>query len=259
MILAIDIGLKNLAMCLMSCADKTNFKTYKIHLWDVFNILETDKIRECDILQKNGKVCNKKCNYKYINNETNNIVYCCKIHFPKTIKINKTHKVVEKKMKDYLLQDIAKCVVINLQSIYDENPIFKEITSIIIELQPKINPKMKFTSHIVYGKLVELYKDTDTTIRFVRASTKLRAYTGPPVECKLKGEYAKRKWLSVEYCKWILNNEFNEEEKQKWQPLFESFKKKDDASDVSLFCINALRGIPKIQHKSKKTRIKKFK
>lgn len=259
MILAIDIGLKNLAMCLMSCTDKSDLKTYKIHLWDVFDILETDKIKECSNLQKNGKVCNKKCNYKYKNNETHDIVYCCKLHFPKSIKINNTHKVVEKKMKDYLLQDIAKCVVIKLQSIYDENPIFKEITSIIIELQPKINPKMKFTSHIVYGKLVELYKDTDTTIRFVRASTKLRAYTGPHVECKLKGDYAKRKWLSVQYCKWILNNEFNDEEKEKWQSIFESFKKKDDASDVSLFCINALRGIPRIQNKYKKTTIKKFK
>lgn len=246
--LAIDIGLRNLAMCVMSANDKSNLETFNIHLWDVFDTIEDSEEFLCKSIQKNGKICNKKCLYKY--KHENEIVYTCKKHFPKNITIEKSNKVIKKAINDYLLQDIAKKVLYKLQYIYDTYPIFKELTNIIIELQPKINQKMKFTSHIVYGKLVELYKDSDVTIRFVRASTKLKAYTGPPIECKLKGAYAKRKWLSIQYCKWIIENKFSKEISNKWLKIFETHKKLDDMMDTCLMAINALHGVPKSKDKN---------
>jgi hypothetical protein len=112
---------------------------------------------------------------------------------------------------------------------------------------------MKFTSHILYGKLVELYRGTKCTIRFVRASQKLKAYTGEPLEtkCPRKGEYAKRKWLSIQYGTWFLENKFCKEERDKWLPYIQMHKKKDDCHDTLLFCINAIVGIPKKQRKQK--------
>jgi hypothetical protein len=136
-----------------------------------------------------------------------------------------------------------------LQEIYDKNPVFKTLTSILIELQPKCNPKSLFVSHILYGKFVELYKNT-IPIRFVRASQKLRAYTGPKIECKLKGKYAQRKWLSIQYGQWFLENKFSQEQRDKWLPTLTG--KLDDRHDTLLMCINAIIGISKKQITNKK-------
>ena len=128
--------------------------------------------------------------------------------------------------------------------------IFKRLNTILIELQPKCNAKMLFTSHVLYGKLVELYKDTDVTIRFVRASQKLKAYTGPEIKCTLKGKYAQRKWLSIKYGEWFLENKFSQEQRDKWKPTL--IGKLDDRMDTLLMVINAITGIPKKQITNKK-------
>lgn len=249
--MSIDIGLRNLAMCIMDSTDTQDLSTYSIHLWDVYNTLDSDDYL-CQAIQKNGKICNKKCSFKYKekqeNQEEEKEVFTCKTHFPKDITIQKKNKFKKKSVDNYLLQDIAKIVLEKVQTIYDENiSLFNQLKSIVIELQPKINQKMKFVSHIIYGKLTELLKNQDTTIRFVRASQKLRAYTGPFIECKLKGKYAQRKWLSIEYTKWFLENSFNTEEKEKWFHYFNDKKVKSDMGDCFLYCINAIHGIPKKQ------------
>lgn len=245
MIVTIDVGLKNLAMCIMSCSDANDFKTYNIHAWDVYNTLEEEE-KYCTEILKNKKVCNRKCSYLHNN------IYTCKMHFPKDLSFEK-HKLKIKKVDDFLLQDIAKIVVNKVENIVKDNyNLFEQVTGIYIELQPKVNAKMKFTSHIIYGKLVDLLQNQKKTIvRFVRASQKLKAYSGPPLDCKLKGAYAKRKWLSVQYTKWFLENKFNDEERLKWLPFFNVCKKSDDISDTALMAINALHGVQK-QYKKKK-------
>jgi hypothetical protein len=63
-ILSIDIGIKNLSMCIMSgCSGK--FETYDIHMWDTFNTIGCDDDNaKCKSKQKNGKICGKKASYK---------------------------------------------------------------------------------------------------------------------------------------------------------------------------------------------------
>lgn len=250
MILSIDIGIKNLSLCCMNYTDKQDMSSYELHLWDVYDTLDSQEYF-CKSLKKDNTICNKKCLYKYKKDQ--DACFCCKTHFPKDLLPLKRDNHYKKKMvADYLLQDIAKIVLTKLQSIYNDNiEMFSQIKSIIIELQPKINQKMKFISHIIYGKLVELYYDKDTTIRFVRASQKLKAYTGPNLECKLKGKYAQRKWLSIQYCKWFLENKFSNNQKEKWLPHFDKHCKKDDISDTLLMAINGIAGIPKRQSKDK--------
>lgn len=214
---------------------------YNILLWDVYNVLDNDDYH-CESTFKNGKVCGRKCNMKYIENGSH--IFTCKTHFPKDIKQTKMNEFKKKNVKEYLLQDIAKAFIRRVQQIYSDNiSIFSQLNTIFIELQPKCNSNMIFVSHILYGKLVELYNNMSVPIKFVRASQKLKAYTGPEIECKLKGSYAKRKWLSIQYGKWFLDNKFSQEQRDIWLPTLTG--KLDDRFDVLLMAINAVTGIPK--------------
>lgn len=266
--LCIDVGLRNLSMCIMT-KNKDSIN-HNILLWDVFNVLDSDDYR-CESKFKNGKLCNRKCSMKYVNDD-NEEIFCCKTHFPKDLLAVKeqetntssknpknhqktSHEFKKKSVDEYLLQDIAKAFIQRIQDIYDQNiELFKQIDTVLIELQPKCNPKMLFTSHILYGKLVELYSTPTNvsttvptpTIKFVRASQKLKAYTGPAIECPLKGAYAKRKWLSVKYGFWFLENKFSKEQQDIWLPRLTTNKTKklDDMMDCFLMAINSLSGIP---------------
>lgn len=241
-VLCCDPGLRNLSFCIMN-------SEYDILLWDTFNVLDGDDYH-CESIFKNGKTCNRKCTMKYKTQDKENVyTYTCKTHFPKEIAKTNLNDFKKKSIDDYLLQDIANTFINRLQEIYDQNPVFKTLTSIFIELQPKCNPKSLFISHILYGKFVELYKDT-VPIRFVRASQKLKAYTGPRIECKLKGKYAQRKWLSIKYGEWFLENKFSQEQRDKWKPTL--IGKLDDRYDTLLFAINAITGIPKKQITNKR-------
>lgn len=248
MILTIDIGLKNLAMCILDNPvhlphnkkpkAQKSYDQYRIHLWEVFNTLSEDEPEKCKSHLKNGKECGKKACLKIITDDVHH--FTCKTHFPKDITQTDKHKIKPpKRVQDYLLQDITKIVLKKLEEIYNTHiDLFSKVTRIFIELQPKVNNKMKLVSHLIYGKLVEKYIDTNTTVRFVRASQKLKAYRGPVIECNLKGAYAKRKFLSVQYTLWILNNLFDQDEADKWRQLFNSHSKKDDLGDVFLMAIN---------------------
>lgn len=249
MIVTIDVGLKNLALCVMDCKNPKDLTTYNIHLWEVYNTLDnTNSTELCKGIMKSGKVCNKKCNYKY-NNE-NNCIFTCKTHFPKDVKLLPKHKIKSKKVDEYLLQDITRIVLLKIIEIYNSNiEIFTQVEKILIELQPKVNNKMKLISHIIYSKFVELYLNTNTTVRFIRASQKLKAYTGPEIICKLKGAYPKRKWLSIQYTKWFLQNKFNNIQKERW---FQHVQDSADKSDTFLMAINALHGLPTTQTRTRK-------
>jgi len=254
-VLAIDVGIRNLSMCVMSCTDRRDFETFEIKLWDTINTLENTS-HFCRGILKNNKICNRKCAYKYNeyneNGEDNenggdNVVYSCKAHFPKDRPIGP--KITEKLIKNYPLQELTGAVLRKLRETYEENiSIFEQVTDIVIELQPSINPKMKMMSHVIYGKLVELYGGKTTTsaatIKFVSASAKLKAYIGPLVVCTLKGAYAQRKWLSIQYTRWFLDNKFSEDQRQKWGHVLRG-NKVDDACDTFLMSINAHCGIPK--------------
>lgn len=240
-VLAIDPGIRNLAMCIMSGTNEN----LEIELWNNYNVLEDDD-HKCVSLQKNGNVCNKKCSMKFVSDEL--ITFTCKTHFPKDITPNRNNKYKKKNIKNYLLQDIAKHFIQEVNKIHELNKeLFSTIDCVIIELQPKINQKLKFISHLLYGKLTEIFMGTETTIRFTAAKNKLKAYTGPVIECKLKGAYAQRKWLSVQYTKWFLENKLCIEQRDIWMPVLLEGTKSDDKSDVFLYCHNSICGIPKKQ------------
>ena len=69
-------------------------------------------------------------------------------------------------------------------------------------------------------------------MKFVPAYNKLLAYDGAPVECFLKGAYAKRKFLSKCYMEIMLENT---KQDGRWKAFFASCKgKQDDITDAYL-------------------------
>lgn len=239
-VLTIDVGLKNLAMCIMECTNSKQLDTYNILLWNVYNTLDDDQPALCQATLKNGNVCNKKACLRYTQEKS--VITTCKTHFPKDQTVNVRSKIKVKTVKDYLLQDITKIILRKIAEIYNSNQeVFNKVDKILIELQPKVNNKMKLISHLIYGKFVELYLHTDVPIRFVSASKKLKAYKGPQLTCELKSSYAKRKYLSVQYTQWILKNQFSPQQREIWYRLLETHTKKDDLCDVFLMGINALK------------------
>lgn len=260
MILAIDVGLKNLSMCIMSKSTESDSSHIKIHLWEVYNILkEENEDATCLGLLKNGKTCGKACKYKHITD--NSCVYCCKLHFPKSLPIKKDNIIKAIKIKDISLQDIVKSMIQKIQQIHDEHlELFQQLEKIVIELQPKCNDKMKLLSHIIYGKLVDLLISrvgSGVDIKFIRATQKLSIYDGPEILCDLKDGYAKRKFMSVKYTEYFIEKLCETEERVVWQERLGGLKKKDDMADVFCYCISHLYDKKKVSAKKPSTTRKK--
>jgi hypothetical protein len=224
--LTIDVGLLNLAMC---CASRMD-SLYKIHFWELLNVLDSESFI-CKEIQKNGKVCNRNAMYKNDNS------HFCKRHFQD--KPNRKNTITKKKVKDYLLQDIATKIIENVQSLYDKykSDFHENIKHILIELQPKVNNKMKFASHVIYGKLVDLINQNnlDIKVRFIAAKNKLKYYKGPPLPI-VKNTYSNRKKASILMVNWYLDNSIID--KVHWKELLENCSKKDDLCDTLLYAIN---------------------
>jgi hypothetical protein len=97
--MSIDVGIKTLAINVMSCTNKNDFSTFNILLWDIYNVMETEEY-SCKGIQKNGKICNRKCIKKWKTKE--NEFYSCKSHFPKDYKI--LQHILLQKYKKYIMK-----------------------------------------------------------------------------------------------------------------------------------------------------------
>ena len=69
-------------------------------------------------------------------------------------------------------------------------------------------------------------------IEMINARNKLKAYKGPEIKCEIKDKYKKTKFLGIEYCKTMINE--NNKIEEKFKKLFEESKKKDDLADSYL-------------------------
>lgn len=217
-VLAIDIGVKTLSMCIL---DQTN----TIKMWGVYNTLADSSEQRCKSVQKNGKICSKLCSVKKEEE------FFCKTHSP-----TDCAPYAPKKMKDYSLQDLTKYVITCLNEIISNNTeAFSSVKCVLLELQPTFAVKMKFVSHVIYTKLVSHFMESDVIVRFVKATEKLKVYDGPPIVCAKKG-YAKRKYESIEHAKYFLNEKFSEEQRELWAPLLDC-SKADDLSDAFLYAM----------------------
>lgn len=206
-LLSFDIGIKNLSYCIL-CKE-----TKKIKDWGIINLSLDDVC--CHINTKNIK-CENSVSY-----ENNNGLKLCSSH--SKLKQYKNEKL-KKIKKNNSIHEIGKLMVKK----FDQNPLLLKCDDVIVENQPSLkNPTMKTIQMLVYTYF--LIKSNPTKLEMINARNKLKAYKGEPVICNIKDKYKKNKFLAIEYCKHMIQNE-----EDKFINLYETSKKKDDLSDSYL-------------------------
>jgi hypothetical protein len=120
----------------------------------------------------------------------------------------------------------------NMVSVLDKTLHFLDVKLVLLENQPALkNPTMKTVQMLLYSYfLMRGVSDGEIeNIVMVNARNKLKAYKGDKIECDFKDKYKKNKYLAVEYCKKMV-----EDQELKFVELFTNSKKKDDLSDSYL-------------------------
>jgi hypothetical protein len=251
-LVSIDVGIKNLALCLFHIENK---EKYEILKWDVINLCnEVDTI--CYMCKKPAKYNNKEiyCCKKHIKNiglplidkelemknlkkaKVNDIKELFKKHdisfdskkskvillenFENTISDNYVIPFSNKiKSNDLSLIEIGISLKQNLDKLYENI----EIDTVIIENQisPIANRMKTLQGMIAQYFIMKNVND----IHFISASNKLKDYISK------KTTYSERKHKGIEICEELL---INNETFGTHLDMFHKHKKKDDLADCFL-------------------------
>ena len=274
-ILSIDIGIKNLAYCLL---ETTGDSSFKILQWEVINLCGEPPT--CIYMIRNRKSC-KKCNKKA--SLTKNSLYYCKTHAKKTdyiipsaetrllsnTKLNTLVKLAETynlqyplparrtTIKDILIthfknnmfdpvlnisaNDVSLVDIgIALSIRFTETLNMQDIDQVIIENQlSPLASRMK----TIQGMVAQYFiMNNIFNICFVSAMNKLKPFT------KEKLNYKARKAYSIQVTSELLHNDIMH---QRWIPTFHTHNKKDDLADSFLQALWFLYDKDLFSYKSK--------
>jgi hypothetical protein len=228
-ILSFDVGIKNLAYCLIESTDATESTeaTYTIDAWGILTISPEPVCSH----QLPSRQCENTA--KFLVGET----HLCPSH-----RKLKSYREAKAKKIPKLPNSVFEHGK-NIARRFDAHPEFLTVDAVLIENQPALkNPTMKSIQMMVYMyflvKGVNLCQ-TDTTesltiktIEMINARNKLKAYKGPPIPCDITDRYKKTKYLGVESCKRMIDE--NSAIANKWRSLFTHSKKQDDLADAYL-------------------------
>lgn len=208
MIAAFDIGVSNLALCIM--------EKDKILRWEILNIT-SDKSR-CSKILKNKKQCSKIGHYI----DKNNNLYCS------------SHKTDD--CKKSINKDSLYDYGVNMYKLLDNIPELPLCDKILIENQPVLtNPTIKTISIILFSYFI----NKNPNIHFINAITKLN-YDKETTKSELNkstNKYKTRKELSIKYANDIIKKV---QIKHEILSYYLNHKKKDDLADALLYCYNEL-------------------
>lgn len=204
MIAAFDVGITNLAICIIN--------NEEILRWEIINI-SSDKIQCCKIL-RTKKQCQKIGHYK--DNDGN---FYCSSH--KSLECKKTNE------KDNLYS-----YGVNMYKALDNISELSKCLNIFIENQPVLkNPSIKSISMLLFSYFI----NKNPNVQFINATVKLNYKKEETKEIlkTSKNKYKTRKELSVKYA-----NEIIDEFKINSIILnnYLESKKKDDLADALLYC-----------------------
>lgn len=231
-IASFDIGVKNLAFCVISKKESQNEGSkYQIDLWKDISLIkdcETD-YHTCQgklKAKKKGeeeKVCGSKSKIK-----TDDGKYFCMRHNP-----DKNKYKLPKKKKAVKIPRLDMCkALINCLDSFPQ--LLNDVDLVVIEQQFKMNPTMITLSNMLYSyfvmKGVMVSDKRLSDVKFISSRNKYKVYKGPFIKCEhLKDPKAQRKWLAIKYCEHMIKSD------EKWLKYLNSFpKKKDDLSDCFL-------------------------
>jgi hypothetical protein len=236
-IISIDVGIKNLAYCLLEVDTTTTIETLNIIKWDSINLCEEEgkkkkkKVEEKLICTH----CKKKASfYFYIdaeNAELDHKTYVCTSHSKKVEGINEIEKEEKEEKKEEVKEKSANkmdlvSIGIAIKKHFDKHfvDIIDEIDHIVIENQiSPIATRMK----TIQGMLMQYFIMRGIpSITFASAINKLKAFT----EGK-KTSYKDRKKLGIDITKKILHLLPLLQSKSEY---FITHMKKDDLADSFL-------------------------
>lgn len=215
-VLSFDVGIKNLAYCLLDTEDTQS----EISDWGILNI-SVEPVCEH---QMKGKCCDKTAKF------TIGDVHLCPAH--RNLKVYREQKAKKvPKIKNSLLA-IGK----NIVRILEDKPHFLESDVVLIENQPALkNPTMKSIQMMVYSYFLVRGLTVDEypleNMEMINARNKLKAYKGPAVPCIIQDKYKRTKFLGIEYCKHMIHNS---QVSETFREMFTASKKKDDLADSYL-------------------------
>ena len=261
-IVSIDVGIKNLAICVFDVPDMTDSASNKVVIWDVINLAQKE-VSVCSGREKNGENCLREAKF------TKNGICYCLVHsknvgfhrpsrdlessFLKKQKVPRLREIAEKhciiydtSVKKADLIDIisnhgeTKCFDIvdkvdankldivtigrNIQYKLDIlfNNSFDDIALVLIENQ--ISP-IANRMKTIQGMLSQyfLMKNETLQIEFVSSMNKLKE------ESLVNTTYSERKKAGISKCLGIISSDF-----ETWIEFFSRHKKKDDLADCFL-------------------------
>ena len=210
-ILSFDVGIKNLAYCLLDTENLT------IDDWNIINI-SVDPV--CEHTNK-GKCCDKSATKMTKDTGFKLCTSHCKIKLYKDKKMRNVPKL------DNRMLELGNQIVKKL----DEKKNFLNMDVVCIENQPALkNPTMKSVQMIIYSYFLMngLAKD----IQMINARNKLKVYKGPKVECDITDKYKQNKFLAIKYCDYMIRDNLHID--KEFHKLYDDSKKKDDLSDAYL-------------------------
>ena len=231
-ILSFDVGIKNMAYCIVKFNEKTD-NNHTILKWGIINCAENilNNNLKCCVSRK-GILCNKDaCNQVSINDTI--LGFCNLKTCQKELNTNYSNKnikkVTKKTTKDISLKDLGDVLFNELNNI----PL-TDIDCIVIENQPALkNPTMKSLQIMLFSFFLYKKPKNNPDLVFFNASNKLKIYTGPEINTShIKNKYNKRKFKSIQITEFML-------EKYNIDKLhyFKSNTKKDDLSDCYMQCL----------------------
>ena len=264
-ILSIDVGIKNLALCLFE--KKADDDKFTISKWDVINLADTETFKCCG--KNKNTPCNSPAKYHKLNN------YFCAKHAKKEAYLIPSKELYPSLLKKHTILTLTqtakthgiyyqtpakkKNLISNITEFYN-NKCFQEI---VTENASKID--LIKVSINIKNKLNELFSDIDTIEHVIienqisTIATRMKTVQGMIVQYfvmshilvddvvfvsarnKLKevfkengcdkSSYAERKKLSIAKCLEIISSDEAFADKI---PIFSTHKKKDDLADTFL-------------------------
>ena len=246
-ILSFDVGIKNLAYCILSYNDSK----FNIHDWGIINLTEDliESKNNSDVdtdFILNYKKLNIKDLRKYmlkyglnITGKKKDLVSICE-NFLKSKKL-----LTLKKCKEMKLKDIGEILYKNLA----KYPHFNDTDYILIENQPVLkNPTMKsiqimIFSYFILNNFLDNQHNNISDILLISAKNKLKVYDGPDISnnYQITNNYAKTKKLAIKYCEYMIKHDTENLD------FFLNHSKKDDLADSFLQGAYYLKTNPKLK------------
>jgi len=232
-LLSIDVGIKNLAYCVLEKTDSV-----KIHHWGIIDLFDSvsENLPKCCNVLRTGKTCASlaNCHLTKTGDDSVSLYYCkkttCSKKAESTIKLGGFIKKNLKKIdtKSFSLQDYGQAI----QKALDNREIeWSGVDEVIIENQPVLkNPTMKSIQMMVYSYFIYFGVSCGKVgnIQLCSATNKLNKLPAIPEVKVEKGTYDQRKESSILYTRHMIKDW------SEWRDFFEKHSKKDDLADSFL-------------------------